>query len=71
VTDLEVAIGFRWETRLHAAIVLTGGHIGGHHLADEVGWSFWSVVGHSDLDKRSASSCASQKMGAIFRFLEV
>ena len=62
VADLEVAIGFRRETRLHTPVMLTGRHIGSHYLADEISWGFFIAVGHKRSDKRSATICASQKI---------
>ena len=62
VADLEVAIGFRRETRLHAPVMLTSCNIGSHHLANEISWSFCFVVGHKRSDKRSGLICASQKV---------
>ena len=62
VADLEVAIGFGRETRMHAPVMFASRHIGSYYLANKISWSLWVVVGHKHLEKRSASICASQKL---------
>jgi hypothetical protein len=42
--------------------VLTSRHIGSYHLAYEISWDLFFVVGHKRSDKRSATICASQKV---------
>jgi hypothetical protein len=45
--------------------MLTSCHIGSYHLAYEISWDLFFVVGHKRPDKRSATICASQKVGVL------